>query len=1029
MVLKKFVCLLVVLSTLTVYCQHRPVIISATENDGLSDNRVNCFYKDMQGFVWIGTANGLNRYDGIQFKIYQPVVTEPANSLPNGFITAISGDNSGNLWVATHKGISKINNRRGSIENFLPSWKGKADGLPGDLVWDIYPESDTSIWAAVNSRALVRFNPITRQYYLFDFKKQLLDQQISYTKNYHSIFKILPKNEQELWLATTEGIFVFDKKKGQFNLLHGMQMDNIRLFYAEPSTKKIYCIDEHEKIYIINTATGRLESVVENDTGDKKSPMPYTFPGSLVCIPGKNELAFLNAAGKIETRLQVNDPSATEAAITTTYRDHDNIWWIGTNKGIKRIVPGLNNLLHLQFAKNLESATQYPAKNFMYNATQQSWLLVSWRENKIWNIDNYSGRQTILDKPRQFNKDTCTALYSNHPDTMYFLGKGCVLEYLPKTKQWKKIAFPPPWNNSTITAMVKDKRGNCWIGTFSKGLFGYNAASNQAWSPGTGAYLPAHIIASLYYDDVRDIVWAGTFSSGLYQYHTGKNIFQQVKRNDIKPGAMHSSLINDIQPAGDGNLWVATWEGGLALVKPGADSSTVLSHIDMQNGLPENTVYGVAATKDQRLFLSTGKGIVYAGKDGTIKALYNAGAGLPFSKFIQGIQCDGNNRVATISDNNFICFDAGAIIAPATPVVAITEVMLHDTTNILDGNAILSYKNNDLVFSFVLPEFAGPAAVTYFYMLQGNDKDWLNNKQLRTARYSNLAPGHYTFLVKARRPDGSFSEAAAWHFTIQPPFWQRWWFKLLCALLVIGLLFKWQKSREKRLQKKSAEQAAVQQQMAALEIKALRSQMNPHFIFNSLNSISMLMAGGQKEKGLLYIQKFSRLLRMVLNESENNINTLSEEINMLELYLQLEQLRFGDSFIYKIETQISDPAEDIMLPAFIVQPVVENAVWHGLLHKEGNRKLLIRFSQQEAGSIECVVEDNGIGMEAAAKFKQSKLSNAYPSKGLQMVKDRLRLIWADHRKEMFFKIENIAEGNEATSGTRVIIKIPLTGET
>lgn len=1029
LVKKIIVCLLVIPSALYVFCQHRPVIISSTENDGLSDNRVNCFYKDKQGFVWIGTANGLNRYDGIQFKIYQPVVTDPLNSLPNGFITSISGDNSGNLWVGTHKGISKINNRKGSIENFLPSWKTKTDGLPGDMVWDVYPENDTSIWAAIDSRALVRFNPATKKYYLFDFKQQLLEQNINYTKNYHSVFKILPKNEQELWLATTEGIFVFEKRTGKFRLLHGMAMDNIRLFYIDPSTKKLYCIDEHEKIYIINTDTGKLESIVfENNMDDKRLPAPYTFPGDLICIPGKNELDFLNANNKLEIQMPVNDPSKPETIITTAYKDYDNVCWIGTNTGIKRIVPALNKLLHLQFSKSLESATQYPDKNFMYNTARQSWLLVSKQENKIWNIDDYSGKRTELVKPAQYKTDICTALYSNHPDTIYFIANGCVLVYLQRTNQWSRVAFPSPWNNSIITAMEKDKNGNYWIGTFSKGLFRYDPVSKQSWLP-VGEDQPAHIISALYYDKGNDILWAGTFSSGLYQYHFNKNIFQQVKRNDTEPGAMHSSLINDIQHAGNGNIWVATWEGGLALVKPGKDRSTVLMHIDMQKGLPENTVYGITIMKDQQLFLSTGKGIVCAGKDGNVKALYNTATGLPFSKFSQSIQSAGNNRIAVISENNFICFDANAVIAPAKSAVAITDVMLHDTINIFNGNAKLSYKNNDLVFSFVLPEFAGPAAITYYYILQGNDRNWINNKQARTARYSNLSPGHYTFMVKARRADGSFSDTAVWDFTIQPPFWLTWWFRIVCALFVIGLFFTWQKNREKRLRKKSVEQAAVQQQMAALEIKALRSQMNPHFIFNSLNSISMLMAGGQKEKGLLYIQKFSRLLRMVLNESENNINTLSEEINMLELYLQLEQLRFGDSFTYKIEKQINDPADDILLPAFIVQPVVENAVWHGLLHKQGDRKLLIRFSQQPDDIMECVVEDNGIGMEAAAKFKESKFSNAYPSKGLQMVKDRLQLICAGHRKEMFFKIENITKESEQTSGTRVIIKIPLAGET
>ncbi len=213
-------------------------------------------------------------------------------------------------------------------------------------------------------------------------------------------------------------------------------------------------------------------------------------------------------------------------------------------------------------------------------------------------------------------------------------------------------------------------------------------------------------------------------------------------------------------------------------------------------------------------------------------------------------------------------------------------------------------------------------------------------------------------------------------FTIRPPFWKTWWFILYCLAAVAFILIFWMKKREAAIGKKAAEKALVQQQLIELEIKAQRAQMNPHFIFNSLNAISSLIASRQNEKGLQYLSRFSKLLRMVVDENETSFISLKDELELLRLYLQLEALRFVDSFTYNIQADSMLNTDQVMLPSFLIHPLVENAVWHGLLHKEGERKLLIEFRRDSSRQLLCIVQDNGIGITAAKKIKAERLNGA-----------------------------------------------------
>jgi ligand-binding sensor domain-containing protein/putative methionine-R-sulfoxide reductase with GAF domain len=227
---------------------------------------------------------------------------------------------------------------------------------------------------------------------------------------------------------------------------------------------------------------------------------------------------------------------------------------------------------------------------------------------------------------------------------------------------------------------------------------------------------------------------------------------------------------------------------------------------------------------------------------------------------------------------------------------------------------------------------------------------------------------------------------------------------------------------EEAKQKAQMELLEHQRKMAEVQLKSLRLQMSPHFLFNALNSIQQIILSGNDAGATKYLSKFSKLLRLVLQHSDREKISLKEEVETLSLYLELESLRFEDSFLYEINFDKAMDAEEIKIPTLLVQPFVENAIWHGLLHKEGLRKLTIQFSEDHNDNLICVVEDNGIGREASGKLSMKEL---HTGKGLTVAEERIKTFNEQHAQKSFFVIEDLYENNGTASGTRVKISLPL----
>ncbi len=257
---------------------------------------------------------------------------------------------------------------------------------------------------------------------------------------------------------------------------------------------------------------------------------------------------------------------------------------------------------------------------------------------------------------------------------------------------------------------------------------------------------------------------------------------------------------------------------------------------------------------------------------------------------------------------------------------------------------------------------------------------------------------------------------------IEIPFWKTWWFILLVAAGILGLILLVHTYRTKQIKKREELKTLYNKKISELEVKSLRAQMNPHFLFNSLNSIRYYILKEDNKNASDYITKFSRLLRLILKNSRENQISLKDELHALKIYIEFEQMRFNRKFEYELTVDESIDQENIQIQPLTIQPFVENAIWHGLMPKESNGNLKVNIAKQN-GMLSIIIEDNGIGRQKAAELKKNELTDS-KSYGLQITEERMNMMTNIRGKQSNFKIIDLYD-KKKPAGTKVIITFEI----
>ncbi|WP_276501244.1 two-component regulator propeller domain-containing protein [Terrimonas pollutisoli] len=967
-----------------------------TAAQGLCSDNIWSILEDSKGNIWFGgfDGGGLTKFDGKSFTSYKNT-----QGLSDSCVISILEDKKGNLWFGTRNGGA--NEYDGKTFTHYTT----KQGLSGNEVRSIVEDSLGNLWFGTHS-GLSRYDRKS-------FSNYTTDQGLSNA----DIMCILEDRKGNFWISTFGG---------------GVNKYDGRVF-------EHYAIEQG----LPGSAHG-VNKILEDKSGD----LWFTLYGEGVFkYNGESFTHFSFEQGLSNNRVH------------SIREDKNGNLWLGTDDGLCRY--------HGKTFTHLNSSLGFSEGS--YNCIEEDETGNLWAGMNGGGLNRFDGKSVArytIDQGLSSNQVMC--LLNDSKGNLWVGTKGGGINKYDGNSfsQFETV-------QAAVWCILEDKKGNIWFGTF-KGLYKYDGKNFTHF--GTAQGLSWESINSIC-EDRNGNLWLGTEYDGvvnkldLSAAETGRYSFTHYNINHGTSVSRVYSILADK----NNNLWFGINAEGVIKF-----DRKFFTRYTTDQGLSSNSVSSIVEDKEGNLWILTNNGLCKMkspanntrekpNPDHTQISLFTTwlyedgflGVGSHLNSMILGR--DGN--IWAGAGNRLTCYHPeGDIPDTIPPTIQLSGVALFDeninwldvkkkkdSTLILSNgsrvknfnfsgltswynqpeNLQLAHNNNYITFQFIGITTNRPKQVRYKYFLEGLDANWSSITNKPEATYSNLPNGTYTFKAKAVNSEGFWSKELAYTFTILPPWWKTWWFRIIAGLLIVVAFYgiiRWRLHQKFKLQVERSEKvtqlAEMRQKTAELEMQALRAQMNPHFIFNSLNSINRFILQNNKAQASEYLTKFSKLVRMILQNSQASLITLESELEALELYLDLEALRFEHHFDYKIAVPKDLDIEVLKVPPLIIQPFVENAIWHGLMHKEEKGQLDIDISQEDDHLI-FKVTDDGIGRKQAA-ILESKSATRHKSMGLKITADRITMLHKLNGNESPVTINDLVHADGSPAGTEVIIKMPVT---
>lgn len=779
--------------------QQQSFFETLTEKDGLSDNRVTCFLKDKTGFLWVGTKNGLNRYNGFDFSVFVPV----KNSISNELINDIEEDKNGFIWVSTMSGLNRYHPVKKTWQRYEALGIDTPRMLLNPIVWDSYIDDNNRLWLATDFQGISVFDNKTQTFTHYPWKRivpQLLPQ---YKGRYFSVLKILPKTNDELWLATTFGLVVFNKVTGRYSVAgHGYETYSLEMVYNRAQAKvfitlsgnRIFCFDETKKTFKeVSVLTISYPSV------------KFSLPAIQYDWVGASDGLMLIDAASNNVYLQKNIPelsvSLPEGSIRDVYKDNCGITWLASDNGIVKY-DGNNQLASFLPLMNVSDRVgDNPMSGLLYDAEDDRYFLCSTTKAMVFIVNRKNNTvETISGTADGKRFASCRNVRKDRKGTIWLLADDAVYQYNKSLKGF--VQFPMPEGKGAFRDVIVDTDGNYWFSGFIGTISFYDTKRKKFTIPADSATV-ADIIKSnpLFLDTINGNVWIGTFSHGVYKYHLKTKKFTLYTES---PEARHYTplnLVHDITQDKTGAVWVATHSGGVLKYVDGRSYGKSFTVLSMSEGLSSNNIYAVKAI-DSNLWVVSGNHLfsinIYTNK---ITRPVSGKQVFPFTSYSshdywpQRLAYDAERNEISIAVGGGVMFleNKKPISKERFPLVLNAVIIngqsLADSLLLLK-RTVFNSPLKDLVISFSALHYSLPQLLQYEYKLEGADVQWQQASNINRVQYQNLSAGDYQFKLRAKTFHGTVSQnEISFTFVIKPFFYQTWWFRLFCVLAVAAILY------------------------------------------------------------------------------------------------------------------------------------------------------------------------------------------------------------------------------------------------
>ena len=928
-------------------------------SNSLSDNWILAIHEDHLGALWIGTLNGgLDRYDREldQFSHYQH---DPDNtqSLSHNEVLAIHEDPDGVLWIGTRRGLDRFVSETESFTHYQHN-PDDAQSLSADAVQSIHKTRDGILWVGTEGGGLNRFNLETQTFTHFsndpDDPQSLSDD---------NVWVIYEDTFEALWLGTNGGLDRFDKESGTFAHFinnpydpQGLSHNSVRAIYKDP--------------------LGALWIGTDGGGLDRFDRETETF-----------------------TNYQ-NDPSDPHSlshyAVYEIYQDREGVLWIGTNGGgLNKLFLGGLNFAYFNFNPNdPNSLSNNDIRGIYEDQSGTLWVGTNGGLNKL-------NRRTGQWLHYQHDPDDPFSLSSNVIGDVYEDQEGLLWigtydnglnSFDPETERFTRYQDDPndptSFKGSTVTEIYQDQKGILWIGTLEGGLNRYDqergSFTHYQTDPNDPDSINSNSVYSIY-EDQQGWLWIGTFGDGLNKFDRENEIFTLYQTDSKDPRSLSNNLVLVIFQDREGTLWIGT-AGGLNKF----DSQTeTFTHYRENEGLPNDLVVGILEDEQGNLWLSTNHGLSrFNPKTETFKN-FDVTNGIQSNEF-NGLACHKSNSgemfFGGIRGLNAFFPDRIQENNPYIPPIALTrltqggeDIDLGHTLNHVT-EFTLNWPDNYFEFEFAALSFAQPGNNQYAYILEGFDEKWNEIGTRNYGKYTNLPGGTYTLRLRGSNNDGIWNEeGAAMLVTIVPPFWSTWWFRGGMLLALMGIAIVGYRLRVMSLEARGRELetqvVSRTRELAALNAVASvvsRSLDLERVLTNSLDKTLEVM---EMEAGGIYL----------LHEDAQTLTIAAYKGLSAPFVAEIDNLKVGEGFSGQV-AQTGEPlvVQDLSTDARLTRSAVKESDFQSLAIAPlvsrakvlGTLFVITRrdreFSQQDIELLISIGGQIGVAVENAQLYEQAK---------------------------------------------------------
>jgi len=951
-----------------------PIFQHFTVSDGLPSSEVYQMHQDSLGYIWFATDRGVSRFDGYRFENF---TTE--DGLCDNVVFGMFHDSRGRLWFHGNSGCL-VYFRDGQFIEYGNNSLVKSLTLKNGIVKKLYVDASDTLWL---------------QFVVLPVKvapNGSVDTMSLAWKSQSKLVMFKVDDKASFWYNGTYGKLDKESGSGQLNLQWSNQNTSFPLDMEKNAYNFVTCNQLHSGITLL-TYEKTVFQVKDNKVLAKAS-LPSR--PNLCMVEDRSGSVWIGLRGQGAWHFVDGDIRKTpqkylhEKSVSHFLEDSEgNLWFSTLNDGVYMM-----RSPHFLTVGREERIGDNRITGISINTCG------------IW-VANYGGELNLITRSKKGFKIESKGIF----EELY------KFSLLPSGNIWARSLYNViQLSNSSCSAtqfkhsygriQAVDLNGQL-LQSLGQGAIGaFILGENDQWFPDT-IYPKGTLKGKIWTIgiDHQNKLWY-SLHDGLYElngtesHYLGENnpLFQY-------PIAQMERFSND-------RFLLVTRGAGL-LVK--TDES--VWQLNLKKGLVSDVLNSVYVENDSVVWACSNEGVsrIYfpdSGISGIQISNYSESDGL-LTNEVHQIYVN-NDTVWAGTEEGLVIFDHTKI-TPQTlpPQLHIRKLIINGQDTIVRGPLKLEAHENVIAIQYLGIQFAANQKITYRYKMQEDNANWIYSTST-IANFSSLEPGDYNFVVSASSDENHWSEEATVSFSIAPPFWKTIWFGGVVILLIAGALFIWINQIKKR--------GLILEQLYQSRHQALLAQMNPHFIFNSLNSIHSFLLSNDKKKAANYLTRFAKLMRSTLNSSRAAIIPLEDEIEMLKNYVNLEQVRLENQFDYIIECASSMDETRYNVPALLIQPIIENAIWHGLSKRATKGHLSIFFECTD-NRITCTVRDNGIGRKAAGSDPENRIKS-HESVGLSITTKRLELFNSYYKSNVSLETQDLTNDNGDSTGTSVRLSFP-----